>query len=506
MNPSRPLEPKLRLATASLLVGCLVATTVCAQGYPRHPYAAYAAPYGGAPTYAVPYAVPQMAIPAGYGRNPQVGRTPYQAPYCPPGSRTPEDMPDPRPLRSQQPGATADAQQQRQQPDQQQPSQQQRQDQQTPSDFSPSPESTGRASLTPGMNTPQLGRNDQSNRLNLFDNMAAAPQSRAWFGFQYSKGFDTALELTAGFQTFMAANPLLSTDTILQLNEGINTEFFQYTQRIYRVGGEWAPNDCFSVAVQGQYYATNGGLPEAAPDEWTNPQIMLKGVMMKDCDTILTATLGVTPESENERAEIDEGTTKIYPGVLFYEGITRDLFIQGGSQLGIPVDAHNEVISTDWSLALGYWLYRDCCPCGPGHCDRPHFLRAFKVTGIIPQLNVLGKHTVGDNQIVGPFGFQPFATSVITGTTTATYILCDPVTGMPVPGLPPTTVTTVTAVPAVLPEGFVIYREPRTIVDMTVGGQILFGDHIQLGLGYSFPLTGGSVRQNEFLSTLTFLF
>jgi hypothetical protein len=163
-------------------------------------------------------------------------------------------------------------------------------------------------------------------------------------------------------------------------------------------------------------------------------------------------------------------------------------------------------LSADWSLALGYWLYRDPCPCGPGRPDRPHFLRAFKVTGLIPQVNVLGKHTVGDNQIIGPFGFQPFATQVITGTTTGTFILCDPITGLPVPGLPPTTVTTVTTVPAVLPEGFVIYREPTTVVDMTVGGQILFGDHIQLGLGYSFPLTGGSVRQNEFLSTLTFLF
>jgi hypothetical protein len=322
---------------------------------------------------------------------------------------------------------------------------------------------------------------------------------------QYSSGFDTALQLTDAFAHFLSSNPHLNPDDVLRRNQGITRDFFTYDQRIYRVGGEWAPKDYFSIAIQGQYYASSGGFPEAAPDDWTNPQLMAKLVLARDCDTVLTGTLGATTETENERGEINEGVSKIYPGFLFYEGLTRDLFLQGGAQAGMPLGGSNEVYTADWSLSLGYWLYRDPCPCGPGRHDRPHFLRAFKVTGIIPQINVLGKHTVGNNRIVGPFGFDSFATLITTGETTSTFILCDPVTMLPVPG-PPITIITPITTSAILPEGFVVYREPRDIVDLTIGGQVLFGNHIQLGLGYSFPLTGESVRQDEFLSTLTFAF
>ena len=43
-------------------------------------------------------------------------------------------------------------------------------DQQAANDFSAAQQSSSRASLAPGADTPQLGRLDQANRLNLFDN------------------------------------------------------------------------------------------------------------------------------------------------------------------------------------------------------------------------------------------------------------------------------------------------------------------------------------------------
>jgi hypothetical protein len=493
MNPSRPHDFKLRLA--GFVAGCLVASTLSAQSYAPYSYApaaAYYGPYGAAGYMAQPYGSSPGAAPAVYRRLPQGPGPQYQSPAdCPPYPPRP-DMQSPYPSRlppvqpQQQPrsgegtpGQQQQPQQQQQQPDQQQQQAQQQQPQQQdqPQDFTPSPEASSQASLTPGMNTPQLGRVDQANRLNIFDNMAAAPQTRIWFGYQFAKAFDTALRGTSSFQSFLSANPSFTFDDLLRRNEnGVDSRLFRSDQRVFRLGAEWAPCTHFSIAVQGQYYNTDE-LGDA-PDDWTNPQIMLKYMLCHDFDSVLTATMGITPETSNDFADINETTTKFYPGALFYEGLTPDLFTQGGLQFGLPVNGGNEVYTADWSVALGWWAYRDPCPCGPGHDCRPNILRAFKVTGIIPQVNVLGKHTLGDRQILGPFGFRSFATSVETPFGT---------------------------VPAFLPEGFVIYDEPRAVIDLSAGGQILFGQHLQLGLGYSVPLSD-EVRDSEFISTLTYLF
>lgn len=544
MNPCRPLAGVSRvLSTAAwglaqfLLTAILPAQNYVPQYYaPQAQQAYFAANPAGYGMQA--YSIQPMASPAVY-RIPMLSQHPGQQ-YCPPGYQPgyqpgyapyPQQAPltQPQPGQTQPPGLGNQTPQQQPdnasgiptQPNQQpqtQPSQSldQQQNPLSPSDFSQS-DAGSRADPSPGMNTPQLGRNDQSNRLNLFDNMSAAPKSRAWFGYQFASGFDTGLQLTDAYKFFLAGGridpygnlvysaPPLNPDVNLYQNQGITTDFFQYNQRLYRVGGEWAVNNYFSVAVQGQYYSANGdGPPSSAPDSWTNPQILAKLVLAQDCDTIFTGTLGITPETGNDVGDINEGVTKMYPGFLFYEGLTPNLFAQGGAQVGLPLDGHNEIYHTDWSLALGYWLYRDPCPCGPGACDRPHFLRSLKVTGIIPQLNLLGKHVLGNNKIIGPFGFDSYANYVITGSTTNTYDLCDPITHLPTGQQ--ITITRPVAEQFILPEGFVNYREPRDILDLTVGGQVLFGNHLQLGLGYSFPITGGAVRQDEFISTLTYLF
>jgi hypothetical protein len=369
-------------------------------------------------------------------------------------------------------------------------------------DFSAAQSSSSRASLSPGADTPQLGRVDSQNRMNIFDTMAAAPQTRVWSTFQYAEGFNTGLRPTDALQDFLSIYPNFTLDNILALNEGITSNYFTSNESVYRVGGEYALTENFSIAVQGQYIGNSDD--DDASDEWTNPQILFKQVLYRDYDTILTGTLGVTPETSSERGDINERATKIYPGLLFYEGLSRNFFLQGGVQTGIPTD-HNEIDHTDWSLALSYWLYRDCCPKGEGRCHRPFFLRQFHITGIIPQVNILGKHVMGSNQIVGPFGFLPVANQVITGYTSTRYDLCDPVTGLPVPG-PGIVITTPDVIAFSLPDGFVIYEEPRNVVDLTVGTTILMGDGIQVGVGYSFPLTDDSVRDNELITSLSYVF
>ena len=539
---------RLAKATLTLAVGVAPVATAAAQPYavgqpsyrPSPPAAApYASPLYGAPgqramvphggpqyaspQYAPQYAAPQYAAPSG----PQTAMRPYhrQPYYCPPGYQpgqpqllpqgVPEQMPSPSTTAPTTP-STEDSQSRQQTPaqtpgeassgQQQTQDQSQQQQQQQPfgdlSNLAQDSAST-RASLSPGANTPQLGRTDQSNRLNLFDNMTAAPQTRVWFGLQYADSFDTALRPTEGLKSFVHTFPGTDIDTLLLLNEGITSDFFQANQTMYRVGGEYALTEGFSVAVQGQYVGTLSDDTDPN-DEWTQPQILLKDVVFRDCDTIFTATLGVTPETSADKGDIEERTTKLYPGMLFYEQLSRDWFLQGGALVGIPLD--NTVVTTsDWSLALGWWLYRDPDPCGHGRCHRPFFLRQLRITGIVPQLNVLGKHVVGENIIHGPFGFAPSATGVLTGFTTSSFLLCDPVTGLPVPG-PGVTISTPTIVPFDLPEGFVIYQEPHSVVDMTLGTTILIGDGVQVGVGYSFPLTRESVRDDELITTLTYVF
>ncbi len=214
-------------------------------------------------------------------------------------------------------------------------------------------------------------------------------------------------------------------------------------------------------------------IPTAATftDDWSNPQIMIKHVLARDCDTVLSATLGITPETSVDPGEFNENTTKLYPGMLYYETLSPNLFTQGGFQFGIPL-SEDQITTFDWSIALGYWLYRDCSlQCGNCCCN-------CGITGIIPQVNLLGKHTVGDDQRLNAFGFS--STRFRSGWKRPDHWL-----------------------PRHVPR-FTLSRSD--VLDLSVGTLIMIGCDVQVGVGYSFPITEDETRESEFLSYVNYLF
>ena len=358
-------------------------------------------------------------------------------------------------------------------------------------DFSAADTGSSRASLAPGADTPQLGRLDQANRLNLFDNMTAAPQNKAWFGYQYSSGINTGLVLNP--ELFHSGNYDASDfasslgDDLASQGQGSLSLLEQQRQSTYRVGVEQVLSPCFSIAVQGQYYTNLDD--DGYSDDWTNPQILFKYVICRDCDTLLSATLGVTPETGVELGDIDENTTRFYPGLLYYETLCPRLFSQGGFQFGIPV-REDQIHTFDWSLSLGWWLYQDprlacgggqggCCHGGGCHGGGCHGGPAGLITGIIPQIGLLGKHVLGDNLRAGAYGLQESSLFISEDLSVGTVSLDN---------------------------GFFLYRELTDVLDLTLGTLILAGHNVQIGLGYSLPLSHQEVRQSEFISYVNYLF
>lgn len=346
-------------------------------------------------------------------------------------------------------------------------------DQQQANDFSAAQASSSRASLAPGADTPQLGRMDAANRLNLFDNMTAAPQSKLWFGYQYASGITTGLSPTPELVSAYSAYPnSLPVDLAIQ-GQGTLATLDQQRQNIYRIGAEVALYDDFSVAIQGQYYQ-NLVDDSGFGDDWSQPQILLKYVLARDCDTIVSATFGIQPETSVDVGDFEDNTTRLYPGMLFYETLSPDVFTQGGFQFGIPV-REDQIYTFDWSLSLGFWLYQDpsltsCCDC----CCSNSLIQ-----GIIPQVGLLGKHVIGDNTRNGAFGFQE----------SASYISSDGGVGL-----------------VTLPNGFYTYNEPTDVLDLTVGSLFIVDQNWQIGVGYSIPITDNEVRQDEFMSYVNYLF
>lgn len=342
---------------------------------------------------------------------------------------------------------------------------------QQPIDFSQSADSS-RASPSPGMNTPQLGRLDQANRLNLFDNMVAAPQNRVWFGYQYSSGITTGIGPSSSFVSFF--NGLSSFEQGVY-SDALSGFVAQQRQNNYRAGAEVLITPDLSVSVQGQYF-TNSTDGEFG-DDWSNPQIMLKQVLARDCNSVLSATLGITPQTSVQQGALNENTTKLYPGMLYYEMLGPNLFTQGGFQFGIPT-REDQIYTFDWSLSLGYWLYRDCnLNCCNSCCS--HSCASGRITGIIPQVNFLGKHTLGDGTRFNAFGI-PTAVS-----------------GFDPDGLG--------GVPS-FTGNLAIYNEPRDVIDLSVGTLVMVGCDVQVGLGYSFPISSIETRDSEFLSYVNYLF
>lgn len=418
------------------------------------------------PSYQCPPGYRQQAPSSPYYSAPSAPQPPGQAPLAPRPGQQPGQQRDPG---TQQPGQQDQTGQQPQTQDQTQP---QTQDQtQQPTDLSASNDSS-RANPSPGMNTPQLGRLDQANRLNLFDNMSAAPTNRVWFGMQYSSGITTGIGPSDDLLHYFDDNALLLAPADRQdfLDEfsGLTAKQKQIN---YRVGAEVLLTCNTSIAVQGQYF-TNETEDSDFGDDFSNPQIMIKHVLARDCDTVLSATFGITPETSVEEGDFNENTTKLYPGLLYYETLSPTLFTQGGFQFGIPV-TEDQIYTFDWSVSLGYWLYRDCSlACGHCCCNQG------QITGIIPQINLLGKHTLGDATRQNAFGFHSGFND-------------DPDGIGPLP---------------VFNGALFVYTEPEHVLDLSIGTLVMIGCDVQVGVGYSVPITDDSTRENEFLSYVNYLF
>lgn len=316
-----------------------------------------------------------------------------------------------------------------------------------------------------GANTPMLGRLDSNNRFNMFDNMSAIPKSRVWFGYQLSEGNNTNVTLTPA-----------GTGAMLGTAAGILNRHHQNT---YRFGMEYAVSCDLSVAFQGQYVTP---FDASGPQEdWTNPQMMVKYVLNRGCQSVLSGTLGYAPEASTTGTVINDDHDRVYPGILYYRQLSDDSFLQAGSQFGIPV--HGEQYTWDWALSYGFWAYRHssidpCCSCGGGcgcggygggcgsscgcgcQCDQPCLL------GIVPQIELLGKHVIGDTTFNAPSGLPSGG-----------------------PFIP-----------------WFVGEEPRHIMDVTIGTQMILKNNVSIGSGVSFPITGGNARSTEFMATLNYGF
>jgi hypothetical protein len=321
-----------------------------------------------------------------------------------------------------------------------------------------------------GASTPMLGRGDQNNRFNLFDTQAALPQNRVWFGFQQLRDYNTGVQFTPEALSYFGStfhNSPTSIRQFLLSTEGVTGDITERTDQVlYRLGFEFALDESTSISFQTQYFGSYD--TEDPVDAWSHPQIMVKRVIFCENDTVISAILGLEPQTNTKRAELSDDTTRIYPGALFLHNYSESLFVQGGFQFSIPTES-NQVTTFDYALSLGYWLYRNPSLEGGCHqqcgCGDSSF-----VLGIVPQIEILGKHVVGDATVTDPFGLG--AGYDLNGDSISDDIF--------------------------------VYEEPRTVLDVTVGAQILLQSGLQVGAGFSFPITDDEVRESEFLVNFSY--
>jgi hypothetical protein len=383
---------------------------------------------------------------------------PAPPPLPPPteAERPPEQQPETPPSREQQPAP------QQPQPDQQQ---QPQQPATTPGeageegDAFASAADTGEAAAAEGGgggggpaasgagDTSMLGRGDSANRFNLFDNNSAFTRNRVWAGYQHLDSFQTGIGIDPSSQAIT------------------NSFARRRDENLYRVGAEVVPfasnayESRLSLSFQTQYIASTD--TDNSADAWGTPEIIIKYALLQGPCCVLSALVGIEPQVSTNLYELHEKTTRVLPGLLFYDALTCRLFLQGGLQFNI---AERDAPSTfDWGLSAGYWLYADeslfnSCP---ATCSRPTIL------GIIPQVELYGK-------------------DVMSHDTSNPY--------------------DIPADPTVLGGPLAPYQEPRNVIDFTGGLRVLFGCGLTLSAGGSVPLTGGQARRAEFLTYLSYCF
>jgi hypothetical protein len=349
---------------------------------------------------------------------------------------------------------------------------------QTPQAQAPQPDTTAPSDPTEGGGSGvyQLGRGDQNQRFNMFDHMSAIPRTRAWFGFQYMQDYTTGLSFTSSFASYVSSGPGSSDPGVVGLAEfASNRKIF-----LYRAGAEFATSCDCSIAAQWEYFTVNGDLAE---DSFNNPQFLAKYVLSRNEGCVIAATLGFQPEFDIDPFEFNENHSRIYPGILFYSECC-DWILQGGFQVGIPLK-EDQIKTFDWSISLGYWLYRnpDCGGCDTPFCGKHTSCNGCTngcghsgIIGIIPQVNILGKHVLGDATVTNFFGI--------------------PLGFDPTPGSPGDEFT-----------GAVFtYNEPRNVIDLTVGATVIMSNSCSFATGVSVPLTNDDVRNFEYIFYVNYNF
>jgi hypothetical protein len=288
-----------------------------------------------------------------------------------------------------------------------------------------------------------LGRADNNNRFNLFDNNSAFPQNRVFFAYQLVQGFDP------GVRIFVPSS-LESADVQRQFGQ-------RRTENLYRAGGEIKLGERFSISFEDQYIASESVGPDSNnADAWGDPEIMVKWALVLEQHRALSATFGLQPQVSTSLFELHEKDTRFLPGMLYYQDLSDELFVQSGIQLGFS--SANVETTVDWALSVGYWIYRADCTDGHTPC----------LSGIAPQLEIFGKHTLVGSQNE-PYNIPANETSAV-GVTPAPF------------------------------------RDYRNVIDVTGGARILLWDRVSINTGVSFPVSGGFARRTEYLAGVNFLF
>jgi hypothetical protein len=310
-----------------------------------------------------------------------------------------------------------------------------------------------------------LGRSDFINRFNLFDTMSALPQNRIWTAYQNVDNFSTGFG-NLGFPTL----PLTQ----------------RRIENLYRAGAEFKLGDSFSIAAEGEYVASAGTTANA--DAFSNPEFMVKWAAINNESIVISPVLGIVPEISQNAGELHEKAWRFLPGMLFLQPLGDRCFLQGGFQFNLATNGATN--SFDHAICLGCWLCKDpnvdatgrAIRPDPESCAPPAEKRC--LTGIIPQVEFFGKEILsqGSNLPYDP-GFFNNPNTGFGGQTS--------VSG---PG------------GATLSTSLITYRETRNVFDCTVGVRVILMERLSLGVGYSFPVGGGTVRQDEFLSSLSINF
>lgn len=368
------------------------------------------------------------------------------------------------------------------------------------------------------------GRADTANRFNLIDGIGAAPRNRAWAGYQFvaaqNKAINVSTDVNRIFSEFNNLGTIQSREEFIQQtgfglgrtpgfdpvdpfdaesNRQLRNEFFTAntggkTERflasddtnLYRFGFEYTVTPDFSIGMQGQYVAPVDDSGQQ-PDVFSNPLILMKHVAYRDDKQLAALLLGISPQISQSEISIVERTTRISPGLLYFRESERDdrWFMQAGTAFSLPTDS-DKIVGWDWALGVGYWLYRHESLLDPNLVDNDAWL-----LGIVPQFEVLGKHVIGDNQVTGAFGLSGAAPKAAAGTTSSRTDAAG---------------TLLFEDGSALSAGTFIFDEPRHVVDLTAAAAFILRNNWTFSMGYSFPVTGGSARAGEFLTTIQYGF